>query len=167
MTCRDSVCRDFDPLPIIWEVISGRRQFSDCKHDEYLILDILDGILPKIPTNTPKELVELIERCWYQDIEIELVTLLGKANNGEIKFTDNKGTNISPTEINDQAFYSSRPLTLLISKALTLQSMRLNSNVITGKRIYCMAYFRDVNGVRYSRAVFEISVLRVLMRTLF
>ncbi|RIB18446.1 hypothetical protein C2G38_2184550 [Gigaspora rosea] len=98
------------------QVISGRRPFSDRKHDEYLILDILDGILPKIPTNTPKEL---------------LVTLLGKANNGEIKFTDNKRTNISPTEINDQAFYSSRPLTPLISKALPLQSMRLNSNVIT------------------------------------
>ncbi|CAG8556513.1 36778_t:CDS:2, partial [Gigaspora margarita] len=60
-----------------------------------------------------------------------LSSLIGKTNDGVIKFTDSKGTNISPTEINDQAFYSSRPLTPLISKALTLQSMRLNSNVIT------------------------------------
>ncbi|CAG8556551.1 36780_t:CDS:2, partial [Gigaspora margarita] len=60
----------------------------------------------------------------------ELGTLINNAYGGKIKFTDNKNTNISPTEINDQAFYSSRPLTPLISKALTLQSMRLNSTDI-------------------------------------
>ncbi|RIB18441.1 kinase-like domain-containing protein, partial [Gigaspora rosea] len=54
---------------IVWEVISGCRPFSNRKHDEYLILDILDGIRPKIPTNIPKELVELMERCWHQDPE--------------------------------------------------------------------------------------------------
>ncbi|CAG8688009.1 1710_t:CDS:2, partial [Gigaspora rosea] len=132
------------------EVISGCRPFSNRKHDEYLILDILDGIRPKIPTNIPKELVELMERCWHQDpekrkfshyydesekrinyLQTELWTLYEKARDEKIKFTDNKGTNISPTEINDQAFYSSRPLTPLISKAMNLQSMRLNSNVIT------------------------------------
>ncbi|CAG8614456.1 25569_t:CDS:2, partial [Gigaspora rosea] len=130
-------------------VISGCRPFYDRKHDEHLIMYILDGLRPKIPTNIPKELVELMERCWHQYPEKrnfsrsyksekrinylygELDTLINKAEKGKIKFTDNKGTKISPTEINDQAFYSSRPLTPLISKALTLQSMRLNSNVIT------------------------------------
>ncbi|RIB19361.1 kinase-like domain-containing protein, partial [Gigaspora rosea] len=52
---------------IIWEVISGCRPFSDRKHDEYLILDILDGHRPKIPTNIPHELVEFMEICWHQD----------------------------------------------------------------------------------------------------
>ncbi|RIB27560.1 kinase-like domain-containing protein [Gigaspora rosea] len=32
---------------IIWEVISGCRPFSDRKHEEYLIPDILDGLRPK------------------------------------------------------------------------------------------------------------------------
>ena len=44
--------------------------------------------------------------------------------------SENNDTNIIQTRINDQAIYSSRPLTPLISKALTLQSMKLNSNVI-------------------------------------
>ncbi|CAG8500135.1 19742_t:CDS:2, partial [Gigaspora margarita] len=65
------------------------------------------------------------------DLACELKELIDKLGKGEIKFTDNKDTNISSTEKNEQAFYSSRPLTPLISKALTLQSMRLNSNVIT------------------------------------
>ncbi|RIB18448.1 kinase-like domain-containing protein [Gigaspora rosea] len=116
---------------IVWEVISGCRPFYD-------------------------QLVELMERCWHQDPEKrnfsrsyksekrinylygELDTLINKAEKGKIKFTDNKGTKISPTEINDQAFYSSRPLTPLISKALTLQSMRLNSNVITDIQMVIM-----------------------------
>ncbi|CAG8742083.1 9606_t:CDS:2, partial [Racocetra fulgida] len=136
---------------IIWEVISGCRPFSDRKHDEYLILDILN------------DLIELMETCWHQDLEkrkfanlekrkltiqekasldwyklnelkaelkVEqrndglanaLNKLIKKADKGEIKFPENIDTSILPTKINDQAIYSSRPLTQLISKALTLQ----------------------------------------------
>ncbi|CAG8576279.1 5951_t:CDS:2, partial [Racocetra fulgida] len=54
---------------IIWEVISGCRPFSDRKHDEYLILDILNGLRPKIPSNIPQDLIELMETCWHQDPE--------------------------------------------------------------------------------------------------
>ncbi|CAG8836674.1 37432_t:CDS:2, partial [Gigaspora margarita] len=66
----------------------------------------------------------------------ELRDLLHKARNGRIIFPENKNTNISPIEINDQAIYSSRPLTQLISKALTLQSMKLNSNIIMDEKIF-------------------------------
>ncbi|CAG8775967.1 7108_t:CDS:1, partial [Gigaspora rosea] len=99
---------------------------------------ILDGLCPKIPINIPQELVKLMERCWHRDpkkrinnLKNELMYLILKAESGEIKFPENDDTNISPTKINDQAIYSSRPLTLLIKKALTLQSMKLNSNEIT------------------------------------
>ncbi|RIB27565.1 kinase-like domain-containing protein [Gigaspora rosea] len=54
---------------IIWEVINGCRPFSDRKHDEYLILDILDGLHPKIPSNIPQDLIELINRCWHSNPE--------------------------------------------------------------------------------------------------
>ncbi|CAG8689331.1 15807_t:CDS:1, partial [Racocetra fulgida] len=54
---------------IIWEVISGCRPFSDRKHDEYLILDILNGLCSKIPSNIPQDLIELMETCWHQDPE--------------------------------------------------------------------------------------------------
>ncbi|CAG8808517.1 20368_t:CDS:1, partial [Racocetra persica] len=57
--------------------------------------------------------------------------LIHKAKRGEIKFLENKVTISLPTKINEHAIYSSRLLTPLISKALTLQSMKLNSNGIT------------------------------------
>ncbi|RIB28176.1 kinase-like domain-containing protein [Gigaspora rosea] len=74
---------------IIWEVINGCRPFSDRKHDECLILDILDGLRPKIPSNIPQDLVELMNRYWdsdpekrctnvYKDITILLIALLLK-----------------------------------------------------------------------------------------
>ncbi|RIB13815.1 hypothetical protein C2G38_1701843 [Gigaspora rosea] len=56
---------------IIWEVISGFRPFSNREHDEYLILDILYGLRPKIPISIPQELVGLMERCWYQKREFK------------------------------------------------------------------------------------------------
>ncbi|CAG8820464.1 12243_t:CDS:2, partial [Gigaspora margarita] len=65
------------------------------------------------------------------DLGIELNELAEKADRGEIKFPEkNRDTSILFTKINNQAIYSSRPLTPLISKALTLQSLQLNSNVI-------------------------------------
>ncbi|RIB19579.1 kinase-like domain-containing protein [Gigaspora rosea] len=131
---------------IIWEVITGYRPFSDRKHDEHLILDILNGLRPKIPANVPQDLIKLIEKCWHQDSEkrfrtskdkssfdnlvFELFKLVNKASRGEIKFPENRDTSILTNKINNQAIYSSRPLTPLISKALTLQSLKLNSNVI-------------------------------------
>ncbi|RIB19584.1 hypothetical protein C2G38_2015748 [Gigaspora rosea] len=171
---------------IIWEVITGYRPFSDREHDELLILDILNGLRPKIPANVPQDLIKLIEQCWHQDPEkrkfiiapeekktisqlekkyiereklwnggnlgSELVELVRKAETGAIKFPENRDTSILTNKINNQAIYSSRPLTPLISKALTLQSLKLNSNVISGKRIYCIkiihiSYFRYKNNM--------------------
>ncbi|CAG8833731.1 17859_t:CDS:2 [Gigaspora margarita] len=60
----------------------------------------------------------------------ELNELIVKAEKGEINFPENEYTNIIQTKINDQAIYSSRLLTPLISKALTLQSMKLSSTDI-------------------------------------
>ncbi|CAG8774317.1 35834_t:CDS:2 [Gigaspora margarita] len=56
--------------------------------------------------------------------------LIRKAETGAIKFPENRNTSILTNKINNQAIYSSRPLTPLISKALTLQNLQLNSNVI-------------------------------------
>ncbi|CAG8818002.1 20297_t:CDS:2, partial [Gigaspora margarita] len=64
------------------------------------------------------------------DLGIVLNELAEKERKGEIKFPKNRDTSILTNKINNQAIYSSRPLTPLISKALTLQSLKLNSNVI-------------------------------------
>ncbi|RIB28183.1 kinase-like domain-containing protein [Gigaspora rosea] len=111
---------------IIWEVISGCRPFSD-------------------------HLVELMNRCWesdpakrhldadpaksylnttniFLDIKSRFFNLIDKAKRGEIKFPENMDAKASPTEINEQAIYSSRLLNPFISEALTIRSMKLNFN---------------------------------------
>ncbi|CAG8752351.1 10503_t:CDS:2, partial [Gigaspora rosea] len=64
------------------------------------------------------------------DLGKELEQLAEKAETGAIKFPENRDTSILSNKINNQAIDSSRPLTPLISNALTLQSLQLNSNVI-------------------------------------
>ncbi|RIB28538.1 kinase-like domain-containing protein [Gigaspora rosea] len=164
---------------IIWEVIIGCRPFSDRKHDEYLILDILNGLRPKIPTNTPQELVEIMERCWHQvpekrkfidasgvsigsdDPSSELGDLIYKTRNRKIIFPENKNTNILPTKIKNQEIYSSRPLTPLISKALTLQSMKLNSNIIMDIQMEIMQQVNNNHADDDSKAIeFDINKCR-------
>ncbi|CAG8839575.1 7283_t:CDS:2, partial [Racocetra persica] len=89
---------------------------------------------------------KIMESCWHSDPDkrvklnggfglSEFNLLIGKAEREEIKFPENKDTSILPTKINEQAIYSSQLLTPLISKALTLQSMKLNSNTITDIRM--------------------------------
>ncbi|CAG8754334.1 12765_t:CDS:2, partial [Racocetra persica] len=95
-----------------------------------------------IPANVPQDLVILMKSCWHSDPRQRLRDgycdgywnlnrLIERAERGEIKFPENKDTSYVPTKINDQAIYSSRSLNLLISKALTLQSMKLSNNTIT------------------------------------
>ncbi|CAG8757787.1 24362_t:CDS:2, partial [Cetraspora pellucida] len=109
----------------------------------YGLEHILNGLRPKIPIDIPHELVKSIENCWHPDPDkrikddsyywglSNLSEIINKAEGGEIKFSENKSAIISPNKMNEQGIYSSRPLTPLISKALTLQSMKLNSNAIT------------------------------------
>ncbi|POG64955.1 kinase-like domain-containing protein, partial [Rhizophagus irregularis DAOM 181602=DAOM 197198] len=53
---------------IMYFVATGRQPFSDRAHDEFLALDICDGISPKIKElEAPKCYVELMKRCWDLD----------------------------------------------------------------------------------------------------
>ncbi|CAG8604039.1 3859_t:CDS:2 [Cetraspora pellucida] len=115
---------------------NSNKMNSDYLNEVY----ILNGLRPKIPIDIPHELVNLMESCWHPDpdkrIKLDKLWGLKKLHeiiySGEIKkFPENKSAIILPTKMNEQGIYSSRPLTPLISKALTLQSMKLNSNAIT------------------------------------
>ncbi|CAB5369351.1 unnamed protein product [Rhizophagus irregularis] len=79
---------------IMYFVATGRQPFSDRAHDEFLALDICDGISPEIKElEAPKCYVELMKRCWDLDpnnrpnaIEIEsIVHSYNFSLNGEIK----------------------------------------------------------------------------------
>ncbi|CAG8489829.1 1429_t:CDS:2 [Cetraspora pellucida] len=115
-------------LVLVGKIKTIAKPFSDRKHDGYLILDILNDLRPKIPTNIPQDFVELMELCWHSDpkkrfvsnriypdsLQYKLGEFLRKAEKGEIKFPENIDTSFLPTEVNEQAIYSSRSLNPLI-----------------------------------------------------
>jgi serine/threonine protein kinase len=50
---------------IMYFIATGRQPFYDRDHDQYLILDICEGVRPKInPPEAPQCYIDLMKRCW-------------------------------------------------------------------------------------------------------
>ncbi|CAG8486320.1 31009_t:CDS:2, partial [Racocetra persica] len=126
---------------IIWELTSGYRPFSDRVHDEDLILDILNGLRPKIIDNTPQLFIDLMMTCWNADQSKRPTTdkLLSHICNAlyENKFNFLEIPRFELFQkINSQSIYTSRPLSFLIKTALILQKKQSNSlDNVTGMKI--------------------------------
>src|SRR5205823_824393 len=54
---------------IMWEFTTGKKPFYDRPHDQYLMLDILNGIRPQVTDDTPEFYVELMKKCWDHNPE--------------------------------------------------------------------------------------------------
>ena len=54
---------------IMWEHTKGKKPFHDRSHDQYLVLDILNGKRPQVTDDTPKFYTELMRRCWDHNPE--------------------------------------------------------------------------------------------------
>ncbi|POG72924.1 kinase-like domain-containing protein, partial [Rhizophagus irregularis DAOM 181602=DAOM 197198] len=52
---------------LMWEISSGQPPFFNCKHDYDLILNIINGIRPRIVSGTPLEYESLMKQCWDAD----------------------------------------------------------------------------------------------------
>ncbi|EXX70195.1 Mkk2p [Rhizophagus irregularis DAOM 197198w] len=53
---------------IMYFVATGMQPFFNCAHDEFLVLNICDGIRPEInEQKAPKCYIELMKRCWDSD----------------------------------------------------------------------------------------------------
>ena len=53
----------------MWEFTTGKKPFHDRSHNQYLMLDILNGERPKITDDTPEFYAELMKRCWDHNPE--------------------------------------------------------------------------------------------------
>ena len=50
---------------VMYFVATGEQPFSNCAHDEYLVLRICNGIRPEINESVaPKCYIDLMEKCW-------------------------------------------------------------------------------------------------------
>ncbi|RGB40270.1 kinase-like domain-containing protein [Rhizophagus diaphanus] len=52
---------------IINEIIFGNRPFNSRPYDEYLAIEICEGLRPNIRDRTPKPLKEMIQKCWDEN----------------------------------------------------------------------------------------------------
>src|SRR5205085_12213347 len=49
---------------IMWEYTTGKKPFHDRPHDQYLMMDILNGERPQVTDDTPEFYAELMKKCW-------------------------------------------------------------------------------------------------------
>ena len=49
---------------IMWEHTTGKKPFHDRPHDQYLMMDILNGKRPQVTDDTPEFYAELMKKCW-------------------------------------------------------------------------------------------------------
>ncbi|RHZ78841.1 hypothetical protein Glove_155g105 [Diversispora epigaea] len=56
---------------IMYEIVAAQRPFADQAHDTYLMIDICNGVRPKVPDFmlnwTPEWYLDLMYRCWSDD----------------------------------------------------------------------------------------------------
>ncbi|RHZ78889.1 hypothetical protein Glove_155g99 [Diversispora epigaea] len=73
---------------IMYEIVTAKRPFSDQAHDTYLMIDICNGLRPKVPDFMlnwiPEWYLDLMYRCWSDDpserpTAIELADLFWEA----------------------------------------------------------------------------------------
>ncbi|PKY53297.1 hypothetical protein RhiirA4_347605, partial [Rhizophagus irregularis] len=51
----------------MWEISSGQPSFINREHDYNLVMNIINGIRPKIVLGTPVEYKNLMKECWDAD----------------------------------------------------------------------------------------------------
>ncbi|GES76278.1 kinase-like domain-containing protein [Rhizophagus clarus] len=49
---------------LMWEISSGQLPFNNCAHDYDLAMNVVNGMRPKIVSETPLEYKNLMEQCW-------------------------------------------------------------------------------------------------------
>ncbi|RHZ84288.1 hypothetical protein Glove_84g6 [Diversispora epigaea] len=75
---------------IMYEIVTAQRPFADQAHDTYLMIDICNGLRPKVPDFMlnwiPEWYLDLMYRCWSDDpskrpTSIELSNLFSEISN--------------------------------------------------------------------------------------
>jgi len=52
---------------LMWEISAGRPPFSEYKHDFDFVMNVINGMRPKIVPGTPLEYERLMKQCWDAD----------------------------------------------------------------------------------------------------
>ncbi|RHZ65593.1 hypothetical protein Glove_313g51 [Diversispora epigaea] len=55
---------------IMWIISTGKVPFSDRAYNLDLILEIINGLRPKIDKGTPQCYIELMKNCWHMNVQV-------------------------------------------------------------------------------------------------
>ncbi|RHZ84250.1 hypothetical protein Glove_84g100 [Diversispora epigaea] len=100
---------------IMYEIVTAQRPFADQAHDTYLMIDICNGVRPKVPDFMlnwiPEWYLDLMYRCWSDDpskrpTAAELIDLFWDASDKtvdnnvtrQLKIADENQRNISKSQ---------------------------------------------------------------------
>ncbi|EXX58921.1 Sps1p [Rhizophagus irregularis DAOM 197198w] len=141
---------------IMWELTTGCKPFADVEHNINLIYEIIDGKRPEITNDTPEWFANLMKQCWNsvpskRPTIYEFRVTIGECYNftKEFPFQFNKFTEmfvqaekkrleliqskkLGPEfsqKSHPKAIFTSRALSSLISKSLTINSSTIIRNM--------------------------------------
>lgn len=109
---------------VFWEIASRRLPFSDILEDMRVMFFIAQGAKQEIPSDTPKELSEIILECWSLDSEKRPAapSILSKLASVEQKPANSSNVNyvhlFLPTDFTKGSLPRSRPGTFLFKNNL-------------------------------------------------
>ena len=127
---------------IMWEFTAGCQPFSNVAHDIHLVYKILNGKRPEITEDTPEYFANLMKSCWDSDPKkrpsiTKISNLLydwsynRKRSIEKTQFSEAnikraeliKSKKLIPQELHPKAVYTSRPLSSLIYKCSSINSL--------------------------------------------
>ncbi|PKY57167.1 hypothetical protein RhiirA4_549549 [Rhizophagus irregularis] len=137
---------------IMWELTTGCKPFADVEHNINLIYEIIDGKRPEITNDTPECFANLMKQCWNsvpskRPTIYEFRITIGEWNNiipWFYKFTEMfvqaeikrleliQSKKLGPKfsqKPHSKAVFTSRALSSLISKSLTINTSTIIRNI--------------------------------------
>jgi len=139
----------------MWEFTTGCKPFANIEHDHKLIYEIIDGKRPEITMDTPECYANLMKRCWDSDpskrpsikeIRRTIGSYCGKKKDDEFNQAEEERSELIKlkklgpefTEKHPKAIYTSRALSSLISRTLSMNSFMNSLNTKQGMYDTCL-----------------------------
>ncbi|POG71846.1 kinase-like domain-containing protein [Rhizophagus irregularis DAOM 181602=DAOM 197198] len=137
---------------LMWEISSGQTPFINYEHENDIVMNIINGIRPKIVPGTPLEYKNLMKECWDADPlkRPNILTLWNKINNINLHY-QNMSDELFKSEMDnlemnkvEENYTSSRLFTSKIHNFGNLPEPR-NATEVFHSKLYDFNIPNDIN----------------------
>ena len=119
---------------LMWEISSGQPPFINYKHDFDFVMNIINGMRPKVVSGTPIEYQSLMEQCWDADPlkRPGFKTLWKKINEISIHYQNMPNESIQSAKANNNSEINYTSSRLFTSKVHQFENMPEPRNATEG-----------------------------------